>query len=130
MEQVSNPAEMHNKQEAIAAFNKFATAVGDPAELDLNDPEVIEANSIHAAWVLQVESKAKLEGTDEAELLKDLEVTTFFVDAGFHGTDYLDEVTNDWLSQTLWEAEDKGLSNVAALIQAKIDSISQLIGQD
>lgn len=127
MEQGSNPAEMHNKQDVIAAFNRFATTVGDPAELDLNDPEVIEANRIHDAWVSQVESKAKLEGTDEAELLKDLEVTSFFVDAGFHGTDYLDEVANDWLSQTLWEAEDKGLGNVAALIQAKIDSINQII---
>jgi hypothetical protein len=128
MEQGSNPAEMHNKQDAISAFIKFATMVGDPAELDLNDPEVIEANRIHDAWVSQVESKAKLEGTDEAELLKDLEVTSFFVDAGFHSTDYLDEVANDWLSQTLWEAEDKGLDNVAALIQAKIDSITQIIG--
>lgn len=129
-EQYPNPAETPNKQDALAAFSKFAAMVGDPAELDLNDPDVIEANRSHDAWMSQVELEAKLAGTDEARLLMEVELTTFNVDAGFRGADYLDTVANDWLAQTLWEAQDGDMIDVATKIQAKIDSINQIIGQE
>lgn len=120
----------YSREQVIEAFAKFAErGASDPAELDLSDLEVIEANKIHDAWVEQEEARAEQAGTEEARLLMNLELTPVFVDAGFNDKEYLEEVANDWLSQDLWAAQVGGLSEIAAKIKLKIDEINARLGQ-
>jgi hypothetical protein len=115
---------MINRAQVIEVFRKFVVpGVGDPADLDLSDPEVIAANQLHEAWVKQEDAKADLAGTEESRLLLSLELTPLFADAGFTGKDYLDDIV-DWLNQDLWVAEEAGLNDVAARIQLKINEIN------
>ncbi len=126
-ERPSSPeqTDQSSREQVLAAFRKLATKDGlDPADLDSNDPEVVAANKLHDAWVEQEENKAKAAGSSAARLLKNLDLTTIFVDAGFNDREYMEDVANDWLSQDLWDAREAGFAQVAAKIQAKIDEIN------
>ncbi len=69
--------------------------MGDPARLDLDNPEVAEADKLFEIWNLQRETE--ISGDEDAELRHKFEKTMFYVDAGFHDRDYLEEVLHDWL---------------------------------
>ena len=114
----------HTREQVIEALRKFPQrGIHSPDDLPEADPEVIEANNILDAWTKQAQDEAKRKGTSEANLEFSLNRSTIFVDAGFTDPDYLDEVANDWLAQDLQEAEDLGLTEIAAKIQAKIEEI-------
>ena len=78
-----------------------------PTELDLNDPEVVEANNLFDRW--QAQEDAKLAGDKDKEKRINFEKTMLFIDAGFTNLSYLGDVL-DWLGQDSQVAE-KDLSN-------------------
>lgn len=109
------------REEVESAFRPFL-------ESGITNPDVVgtlpngdKVNQMHTEWVSQ-EMDGLVEGSPE-RLLKDLEVSTLFTDMGFNDTEYVDEVANDWLLNTLDEAEAKGYSAVAEKIRAKIDEL-------
>jgi len=120
----------YSREQVLDSFKKFTErGVTDPRNLDLSDPEVIEANKILNGWR---EQSARLidENRDPATSLEHtVEHTAILVDAGFSDSDYLDEVANDWLAQDLQTAIDQGLPEVAAKIQARIDEINDKLAQ-
>jgi hypothetical protein len=126
-ENLGSPESAHyDRQRVIDTFRKFVErGATDPADLDLSDPEVIEANRIHDSWDTEQQKIAGEAGTLEAKLESSLSRSTVMVDAGFSDPDYLDEVANDWLGgNDLPDAEQAGLTEVTAKIQAKIDEIN------
>jgi len=56
-------------------------------------------------------------------------LTTLYVDAGFSDPSYLDEIANDLLVEDQQEAEDAGLPEADARIQALRDEINARINQ-
>src|SRR3989338_10432886 len=89
------------KEDVVAAFKKFVDrGITSPDALDLNDPEVIEANRILDSWGKKEEEKA-LEGDRMANHVR----TMIMVDAGFSDPNYLSDVL-DWLDQDLENAEE------------------------
>ena len=119
----------YTKDQVIAAFRGFIDrGLTNPDDLDPDDPEVIEANHILDAWNAQLQKDAQEAGTPEADLEYALNRSTIMVDAGFSDPEYLDEVANDWLGgNNLPEAEEKGFTELAAKIRAKIDEINKQV---
>lgn len=86
------------KEEVINAYKKFIEqGVKNPDDLDLENPEVKQANELFDKWQAQEDKRS--EGNEELEQQTNLAKTMFYVDAGFTDPDYLDEVLNDWLIQ-------------------------------
>lgn len=112
------------RERVVDAFKKFPErGIVNPDDLPLDDPEVISANALLNVWDNQQKAEVKRISTPEAEHEYNLSIATIYVDAGFSDADYLEEVANDWLQQDLQAAEDAGLGEIAAKIQAKIDGI-------
>jgi len=98
MSEFEKPEMEITKDEAMSAYKKFVDkGITTPDKLDLDDPEVIEANKKFDQWRGQEDKKAA--GNPELELRNDLNKTMFYVDAGFTDKDYLEEVLDDWLAQ-------------------------------
>ncbi len=92
------------KNKVIAAYRPFIEAgTTNPDDLDLDDPEVQKANQLYDQWQDQVKNSAN---GPEAKIRADLEITMFYVDAGFTDPDYLEEVANDFLDQDLENASE------------------------
>lgn len=120
----------YSREQVIEAFRQFpANGITNPDDLPLSDPEVIKANGILDAWTQQESDEVQRLGTPEADLEFSLSRSTILVDAGFSDSDYLDEVTRDWLAQDLQEAEDRGLRATASRIQSKIAQIEAELTQ-
>lgn len=121
--------EHSQRDQVISAFRKFVDqGIKSPDDLDLDNPEVIEANRILDNWNANRVEEAESSGTQEARLEYSLDRSTVLIDAGFSDEDYLDEVANDWLLQNdLPEAEAAGLSEIAAKIRARADEINKQI---
>ena len=82
---------------ALGVARKFSErGITSPDNLDLNDPEVKEANRLFNEWRMAEEARVK--GDIEAEHKLNLELTMFYVDAGFTDPNYLGDVL-DFLSQ-------------------------------
>jgi hypothetical protein len=131
-ERLENGEHEHpSREQVIAAFRKFIErGITNPDELDLNDPEVIEANRILDGWDADIHKEAKEAGTEEADLEYSLNRSTVLTDAGFSDPEYLDEVAKDWLLENdLARAQGLGLDELAARIQAKIDEINARLEQ-
>lgn len=117
----------YSREQVIEAFkNLVAEGTTHPDELDLDRPEVIEANRIHSSWTEDIEQEAKRSKSLEAMLQFSLDTSTVLVDAGFTHPDYIEEVIYDWLDQDLASAEEEGLP-VADRIRSKIDEIKALL---
>jgi hypothetical protein len=125
-----NP-ELFSRVQAVDNFRKFVErGITNPDDLDLNDPEVIEANRILDIWDAEQRKLADDAGTLAARLEYNLSRSTILVDAGFSDPDYLDEVANDWLGgNDLADAQEAGLTEIAELIQARIDEINNRLNQ-
>ena len=82
---------------ALGVARKFSErGITSPDNLDLNAPEVKEANRLFNEWRMAEEARVK--GDIEAEHKLNLELTMFYVDAGFTDPNYLGDVL-DFLSQ-------------------------------
>src|SRR3989344_4508166 len=113
-----------SREQVVDAFKVFPKiGIVNPDDLSPGDSDVISANALLQVWSNQRQLEVQRIGTPEAELEFTLERSTIHVDAGFSDPDYLDEVVNDWLAQDLQSAEDAGLTELAAKIQAKINEI-------
>jgi len=85
-----------SKDQVIEAYKKFVErGITSPDTLDLEDPEVIEANSLFDRWQAQEDSN------DERV---NFEKTKLYVDAGFTDPNYLEDVLG-WLMQDADNAE-------------------------
>ncbi|MDQ5913093.1 MAG: hypothetical protein QG659_515 [Patescibacteria group bacterium] len=104
-----------------------AQGFGDPAEIGElltgkpKTEEMLRAEQLYDAWYKSESDKPK---SREQELRLQYDITTLYVDAGFAGQDYLEEVANDWLSQDAASAEEQGFTELASEIKAKIDEIN------
>ncbi|MDP4038422.1 MAG: hypothetical protein Q8P54_00415 [bacterium] len=115
----------YNREQVIEVLKKFVEkGVSNPDDLPLSNPEVVEANRVLDSWNERTERLARENPTPGAALESQLSRSTVHVDAGFSDPEYLDEVANDWLAQDLQTAEDQGLTETAAKIQAKRDEIN------
>jgi len=101
------------KEDVIAAFKKFVDrGITSPDSLDLNDPEVIEANRLLDSW-WEKEEKSVPEGDKIANHVR----TMIMVDAGFSDSNYLLDVL-DWLNQDLENAEETDLETADKIREA------------
>ena len=92
-----------SREQVINNYRKFVEkGITNPDDLDLNNPEVIEANELFYKWQAQEDSKS-VEDRDK-EKRTNFEKTMLFVDAGFTDYNYLSDVL-DWLSQDSQNAE-------------------------
>lgn len=116
------------REQAVAAWRKIAEqGYGDPIDVkdQPNDPLFAEADRLYDLWFREEKERSECDGTIEAEYTFALSCTTFFVDAGFHGRDYLDEVANDWLAQDEEELEGLWMSDLLADVIIKRAEINQ-----
>lgn len=89
------------REEVMEAYKKFnEKGIGNPDDLDLEDPEVQKANSLLEKWQAQADQDA--EENEELARRNNLAKTMIYVDAGFTDPDYLDEVL-EWLHNDLDE---------------------------
>ncbi len=92
------------REKVIDAYRKFVErGIKNPDDLDLEDPEVKEANELFDKWLEQEDARA--EGNEESEHRVNLATTMLYVDAGFIDPVYLNEVLKDWLVQDAQNAE-------------------------
>lgn len=96
------------RERTVDSYRKFIDrGITSPDDLDLDDPEVKEANKLFDKWQKEVDLQAG--ENEEKKLRANIDKTVFYVDAGFTDPDYLDEVLNDWLVQDSQFAEkDEG----------------------
>jgi hypothetical protein len=114
-----------DRDQVIAAYQGLvARGFAHPDELPLDDPEMQRATEMEEAWGGLLEGRAH---TAEEKARCDLSRYTVLVDAGFRDPEFLDEVANDWLVNTLAAAEEAGLTDVVTEILAKTAEINQLI---
>ena len=94
--ELSPSPEKVSKDQVVGAYRKFVErGITSPDDLDLDDPEVIEANNLFDKWQLQEDSN------DEKV---NFEKTKLYVDAGFTDPNYLEDVL-EWLMQDAHNAE-------------------------
>lgn len=92
----NSPEKPVTRDEVVAAFRVFAErGVGDPVDLNENDPEVQAANALLEKWVAQEETR--IANDPDATNRFNLEWTTIFLDAGFSDPQYKREVAEDFL---------------------------------
>lgn len=85
-----------SRDQVVDAYKKFAEqGYPDPGGLNLDDPEVIAAQDLFDKWA------ANQDSNDERV---NFEKTKLFIDAGFTGPAYLEEVLG-WLLQDAHNAE-------------------------
>ena len=101
------------KEDVIAAFKKFVDrGITSPDSLDLNDPEVIEANRLLDSWWEKEEKSVP-----EVDKIANHVRTMIMVDAGFSDSNYLLDVL-DWLNQDLENAEETDLETADKIREA------------
>ena len=92
------------REEVINTYKKFVEqGIKSPDDLDLENPEVKEANELFDKWRTQEDTRA--EGNEELSHRINLSKTMLYVDAGFTDPGYLDEVLKDWLVQDAQNSE-------------------------
>lgn len=117
------------REEVINAYKKFTeSGIGDPAELDLADPEVIKANELYDKWAAQ--GDAKDIQYSEVRRRHDFDKIMINIDAGFTGRGYLEDAL-DWLMQDAQNAEkipnDTERSKTRDLLAEAIKKIRKLL---
>lgn len=126
----SPEAPTYTREQVIEGFKKFIDrGILNPDDLPLDDPEVAQANAVHVAWGEQAERKANQSPVPGAMLEYSFSQITLMIDAGFTAPEYLEEVANGWLDDDFQEAQEEGLTELAAKIQARIDEINARLAQ-
>jgi len=122
-------SEVLSREDVINAWKPIsAQGFGDPAEIDElitgkpKTEEMLAAERLYDAWYENDQAKPK---SPEEALRSQFETTMLYVEAGFAGPEYLDEVANDWLAQDAESAEEQGFTELTAQINTKIDEINQ-----
>ncbi len=93
------------KEQLVALYQKFITqGITNPDSLDLDDPEVKEANDLYFKWINQLDEEAK---TDELKQRINFEKTMFYIDAGFTDPSYVEEILDDFAEQDIDNVEEK-----------------------
>lgn len=120
------------REQVVDAYKKFVErGITNPDSLDLDDPEVKEANDLFYKWQAQEDIKAK--GNEELEHRTNLSKTMLYVDAGFTDPAYLDEVLNDWLIQDSQNAKKQSdnpeRTETRQQIAAAMKKIRGILGQ-
>ena len=125
-------SEVPSREDVINAWKPIsAQGFGDPAEIGElitgkpKTQEMLDAEQIYDAWYKSEEAKPK---SPEETLKFQFDTTMLYVEAGFTGADYLDEVANDWLVNDADSAEEQGFTELATQINAKIDEINSKLG--
>jgi len=120
----------YSREQVIAAYKQFVDGgITNPEDLPLDDLEVIEAHRIFYAWSEEAKRRAHQNPDPAAQIDYSVSLTTLYVDAGFSDPSYLDEIANDLLVEDQQEAEDAGLPEADARIQALRDEINARINQ-
>ncbi|MEK7145544.1 MAG: hypothetical protein AAB808_02260, partial [Patescibacteria group bacterium] len=97
------PESLRSKEQVIAAYKKFIDrGIKSPDSLNLDDPEVQEANELFYKWQSQEDAAAA--GNGDAEKRANFLKTKIYIDAGFTDPAYLGDVLG-WLIQ---DADDVG----------------------
>lgn len=118
-----------SRQDVVDAYRAFsAKGIGDPAELDTSDPEVVKAHALYDAWIAQGD---KDDAQDEERRLRhNLDKTMINIDAGFTGKTYLEDAL-DWLMQDAEAAEeipgDTERAETRDLLAAAIKKVENLL---
>ena len=95
-EEIPTPESKVTREEALTAYRKFIDrGITSPDSLDLDDPEVREANELFYKWQSQEDAVAA--GNEDAEKRINFEKTKFYIDAGFTDPRYLGDVLT-WLA--------------------------------
>lgn len=118
-----------SREEVINAYRIFSEkGAGDPAELDLFDPAVIEANTLYDKWRTQGDEEGAQ--NEERQLRHNFDKTMVYIDAGFVGKKYLEDAL-DWLTQDAQETEkipdDNERTKTRDLLAAAIKKIRKLL---
>lgn len=124
-ELIPQPPEL-TREDIFHAFAPLIEAYGpiDPSELPDDDPMVAKAYDLYDRW--QAQEAALVDSDVPRTVIEyDFVLTTLLVDAGFKHPDYVADVANDWLIQTLVEAEEKGLSELALRIRVKMFELNK-----
>ncbi|KKT81627.1 MAG: hypothetical protein A3B99_00570 [Candidatus Yanofskybacteria bacterium RIFCSPHIGHO2_02_FULL_44_12b] len=114
MKELLPTVEKVSKERAIDAYKKFVEqGIKSPDALDLDDPEVIEANNLFEKWRAGLEDSAR----------SNFEATKFYLDAGFDDPDYMLYVLS-WLYS---DANDLGKdANDLELTQLRNDMANEM----
>lgn len=127
-------SEFPSREDVINAWKPISSqGFGDPAEISdhiTGEPKtekILQAEKLYDTWYKSEEARQR---TPEEALKFQFDTTMLYVEAGFAGADYLDEVANDWLVQDAQAAEEQGFTELAAQINAKIDEINQTLGNN
>lgn len=84
------------RKRVIEAYKKFVErGIKSPDDLDLDDPEVIEANNLFHKFVAR-------ENMNDEKI--NFEMTKLYIEAGFTDPNYLEDVLS-WLRQDAHDAE-------------------------
>lgn len=120
-----------DRSQVVEAFRELVVKfeAGDPAAL----PDCEEAESANQLFqMFRTQEELRLSALDDPEqrLEYDFALTTLFVDAGFQDPNYIGEVANDWLIQTLDSAEDAGFTDLATRIKVKIFELNKTLPEE
>ncbi len=126
----SEPMAEVTKEQLIQEYTKLREKyqITNPDDFDLDDPEVQRVHSMFETWIESIDIEAAKIGTSKAELRAELEKTLLYVDAGFDDPTYLEEVAEDFLENTLANAEavkDEDVSEVIEEIKAAQTTIRE-----
>ncbi|MBP9822376.1 MAG: hypothetical protein KBC81_02975 [Candidatus Pacebacteria bacterium] len=114
-EQIKTP-ERVTREQVLEVYKKFVeVGIGSPDALDLEDPEVVEANDLFFKWANQ---------QTEDEDRHNFEKTKFYVDAGFHDIGYLHDVL-EWLYLDAGDIEKQPDS--PARVQLRSDYANEIL---
>ncbi|HET8574747.1 MAG TPA: hypothetical protein VFM02_01075 [Candidatus Paceibacterota bacterium] len=104
--------------------------IGDPAELDLSEPEVQKAHELYYKWISEGDKK---ERCGEAQRRHDLDKTMVNIDAGFTGKLYLENAC-DWIMQDAEKAGkipgDNERSKTRDLLAKAIRKVRRLLKEE
>jgi hypothetical protein len=111
--------------EALLALKE--RGFNNPDDLPRDDPEVIAAEALLNQWDANETERARQSSDPSVAAAHGLSRTIIYVDAGYTDPIYLDAVANDWLVNSLSDAEIAGLDDIADRIKDKILEIQALI---
>lgn len=117
------------RDELIAAFQPYIKqGVQNPFDIFDRDDESRRVSNLDTAYhEAQAEIRKSLSPAEQIRV--DVAESTVFFDAGFTDIDLLDEIANDWLVNTLGDADDLQQPELVAEVKAKINEIEIKIKQ-
>lgn len=123
------PEDKVTREDVIAAAQPFvAKGVKSPDELllDRQNEEAQRLWRLHDEWIGLESQRIKDLPIDEA-VRASIALNTIWYDAGFTGTDILDEISSEWLISALDLADGARRRDLADVVNAKIREIQEKI---